>query len=49
MSSGTHGTKNAKGDLVMPKSVPKTPEEKHLTKLLAIVSDKINERFMNLQ
>ena len=49
MSSGTHGTKNAKGDLILPKSVPKTAEEKHLIKLLAIVSDKINERFINLQ
>lgn len=49
MNSGVHGTKNDRGDLIKPKEEPKTAEEKHLIKLLALVSDKINERFLNLQ
>ena len=49
MNSGVHGTKNEKGDLIKPKEEPKTAEEKYLIKLLALVSDKINERFLNLQ
>ena len=50
MSSGTHGTKNAQGEYItQPKKEAKSDEEKHLLKLLMMVSDKIRERFVNFQ
>jgi NAD+--asparagine ADP-ribosyltransferase len=52
MNSGTHGTKNEKGeylDAMVKRIDTKTEEESYLLKLLALVSDKINERFLNLQ
>jgi|LauGreDrversion4_2_1035121.scaffolds.fasta_scaffold157751_1 Ca2+-binding EF-hand superfamily protein len=49
MSSGVHGTRNERGETIMPKPEPKTEEEKYLTKLLALVSDKIKERFRNIR
>jgi Ca2+-binding EF-hand superfamily protein len=50
MSSGMHGTKNDRGE-VTPVHIAqlKSEEEKYLVKLLALVSDKIRERFVNLQ
>jgi len=49
MSSGMYGTKNEKGEFIqIPKPEFKPEEEKHLIKLLALVSDKIKERFVNL-
>lgn len=44
LNSGVHGIVNEKGDYIPPK---KTDE--YLTKLLAIVSDKINERFQSIK
>jgi len=49
MSSGLHGTRNERGETIMLKPEPKTEEEKYLTKLLALVSDKIKERFTNIR
>lgn len=50
MSSGVHGSKNERGEMVHPKlAEDKTEDEKYLLKLLALVSDKIKERFVNLQ
>lgn len=52
MTSGTHGTKNEAGEIIAQGSVreeQKTDDEKHLLKLLELVSNKINERFLNLQ
>ncbi len=50
MNSGLHGTRNDRGEIIQkPKDVAKTSEEKHLIKLLALVSDKIKERFVTLQ
>jgi Ca2+-binding EF-hand superfamily protein len=51
MSSGTHGTKNEAGEIVnnFSKEESKTEDEKHLLKLLSLVSNKISERFLNLQ
>lgn len=49
MSSGIHGTRNERGEVIKTKLEPKTEDEKYLLKLLALVSDKINERFVNLQ
>jgi len=50
MNSGLHGTKDACGEkLVIAKPEPKTEEQKYLLKLLAMVSDKIKERFVNFQ
>lgn len=49
MSSGVHGSKNERGELILPKSEGKTDDEKYLLKLLALVSDKMKERFLNLQ
>jgi|LauGreDrversion4_2_1035121.scaffolds.fasta_scaffold448849_2 hypothetical protein len=48
MNSGLKGSKNERGEIVLPKAPPKTIEEKKLIKLLALVSDKMNERFKNL-
>jgi len=51
MNSGLHGTKNDKGeylDASIKRADSKTEEESYLLKLLALVSDKINERFLNL-
>jgi hypothetical protein len=50
MNSGLHGTKKSNGEpLVEPKPEPKTDEQKYLLRLLALVSDKIRERFINFQ
>lgn len=49
MSSGVHGTKNERGEVILPKKEAITEDEKYLLKLLALVSDKIKERFVNLQ
>ena len=52
MNSGVHGTKNERGErLPTNKTSPKVTDEekKYLLRLLAIVSDKIRERFVNLQ
>ncbi len=50
MNSGTKGQKNERGDyIVQPKPEPKTAQEKKLFELLALVSDKIKERFVNLR
>jgi len=48
MNSGLKGSKNERGEIVLPKAPPKTIEEKKLIKLLALVSDKMNERFKSL-
>ncbi len=49
MNSGKHGTKNDRGEVVISaKGDPKSEEERYLIKLLALVSDKIKERFVNL-
>ena len=50
MNSGTHGTKNERGEAIpiTQHMDDKTEEEKYLLKLLAMVSNKINERFLNL-
>ena len=49
MTSGVHGSINERGETLQPKQEAKTDEEKHLIKLLALVSDKIKERFVNIQ
>jgi len=50
MNNGTHGSRNDRGEMIIPpKPEPKSDEEKYLIKLLALVSDKIKERFVNLQ
>lgn len=50
MNSGQHGTRNDRGELVgKPRPEPKTDDEKYLLRLLALVSDKIKERFVNFQ
>lgn len=52
MNSGTHGTKNEAGEIIAKgfvKEEQKSDDEKHLLKLLELVSNKINERFLNLQ
>lgn len=49
MSSGIQGYRDKTGELIKPKPVPKTEEEVHLHRLLAVVSDKITELFPNLQ
>ena len=49
MNSGKHGTKNDRGEVVISaKGDPKSEEERYLIKLLALVSDKIKERCVNL-
>jgi Ca2+-binding EF-hand superfamily protein len=49
MNSNTRGTKNERGEVMMPKPEPKTEKERHLYSLLQLVSDKIRERFVNLK
>ncbi len=52
MTSGMHGTKNERGEFVIHSSENsnlKSAEEAHMLKLLSLVSDKIRERFINLQ
>jgi len=50
MNSGAYGTKNDRGETISaPKPVVKSDEEKYLLRLLALVSDKIKERFVNIQ
>jgi len=49
MNSGKHGTKNDRGELVVISQEKKTEEEKQMIKLLSLVSNKINERFINLK
>lgn len=34
MNSGIHGSKNTRGELILPKPEPKTDKEKYLTQLL---------------
>lgn len=47
MNSGVHGTRNERGEVIIqPKPDAKSNEEKYLIKLLALVSDKIKERFL---
>jgi hypothetical protein len=47
MNSGIHGTRNERGELILPKPDPKTEKERHLIELLSLVSDKIRERWTN--
>lgn len=49
MNSGVHGSKNERGEVTLPKPLPKTVEEKKIIDLLALVSSKITERFKDLQ
>lgn len=50
MNSGTQGQKDEKGNyIVKPKPEPKTAKEKRLKELLALVSDKLKERFENVR
>jgi len=49
MNSGTHGTRNEYGDKIVIPSEKKTDEQKEMIKLLSLVSNKINERFVNLK
>lgn len=49
MNSGTAGQKNDRGEYIISKPDTKSTEEKRLLKLLALVSDKINERFIDLK
>lgn len=49
MNSGMYGSKNERGEVIIHKTNLKTDAEKHLLKLLALVSDKISERFSSLQ
>lgn len=48
MSSGMHGSKNERGEVEFKEATKKSEEELYLIKLLALVSGKINERFLNL-
>lgn len=48
MNSGIHGSKNERGELTLPKPLPKTAEERKMMDLLALVSSKIAERFKDL-
>ena len=43
-----HGSKNERGEVEFKETTKKTEEELYLIKLLALVSGKINERFLNL-
>lgn len=49
MNSQTHGSKNDRGEVMLPKPVPKTESQKNLQDLLQLVSDKIRERFPSFQ
>ena len=49
MNSGVRGTKNEFGEYDFSQEQSKTDEEKNMLKLLQVVSDKINERFLNIQ
>ena len=49
MSSGQYGSKNERGEVVHQVVTKKTREEQHLMKLLALVSNKIQERFTSLK
>lgn len=48
MNSGLHGSLNDKGEVIMPKPKPVTQDERLLHDLLQMVSDKIRERFKDL-
>ena len=48
MSSNVHGTKNERMENTpAPKKKVLSDEENHLRKLLALVSEKMHERFVN--
>ena len=49
MNSNVRGSKNDRGETleVGGKKPEKTEDEKHLLKLLSLVSEKIRERFLN--
>lgn len=49
MSSGKYGSKNDRGEVVFQQTTKKSKEELHLLKLLALVSNKIQERFTSLK
>jgi Ca2+-binding EF-hand superfamily protein len=49
MNSGTHGSKNERGETLLVLSEQKPAEERQMIKLLSLVSNKINERFVDLK